>query len=224
MTWKVGIKRFVRFWGVTLALGLIVFVTMGASDCTGNNGGGNEAAQQAAIAKANANKVYTPKNTVELNNYNQRQQIADDPTTILWCTGAFPIPSSPLFTVPILGKLTSGSKRPYSTSQVINLGTTGDRYSPEIPGADGMYGPSDAYRYGFTPGGVYVEFSGSMEVFCTTQPTVWQRQNTAIVVTTDDKLTQATRSCQNILPKPPATPTAAQAAQCQALLVAAVGK
>jgi hypothetical protein len=213
-SWKNGFIALLAVIGVTLLAGC--FET--------NNGGGNNAAQQAALDKAAHNQVYQQKNAVELNNYNARQKIADDPTTILWCTGAFPIPSSPLFTVPILGKLTSASKRPFSTSQVVFTDSTNLNYSPELPGPDGMYGPSDTYRYGFTPGGVYVEFSGSMETFCTTQATVWQRQNTTIVVATDDKLTKASQGCQALLPKPPAVPTADELAQCQALIAAGVGK
>ncbi len=62
---------------------------------------------------ANRRAPYEMKNDVEFNNYSRRQQIADDPTTILWCTSAFPVTGAPLFTVPIVGKLTSGGKRPY---------------------------------------------------------------------------------------------------------------
>jgi hypothetical protein len=214
------VKRFATYRsGFFLMAGLMATVLLTAGICDS----GTTSAQQAAIDKAAKNQVYQPQNNVELNNYNARQKLADDPTTILWCTGAFPIPSSPLFTVPILGKLTSASKRPFSTSQVV-IDSSNTTYSPELPGPDGMYGPSDSYRYGFTPGGVYVEFSGSMDTFCTTVPTVWQRQNTTIVVTTDNPLTQAAQACQAVLPKPPTVPTPAQLAQCQALLVAAVGK
>lgn len=195
-------------------LAVVIASLVMADTCTG----GTTPAQNAAIAKANSNVAYQPKNNIELNNYNARQKIADDPTTILWCTGAFPIPSSPIFTVPILGKLTSGSKRPFSTTQTVTA--TDNTYSPELPGPDGMYGPSENYRYGFTPGGVYVEFSGSMDTFCTTSPTVWQRQNTSIIVNTDDALTQASRACQALVTAKAATATA----QCQALLAAAVGK
>lgn len=174
-----------------------------------------QTAQQQAQSKADSNQVYIPKNNLELNNYNSRQKIADDPSTILWCTSAFPIPSSPLFTIPVLGKLTSASKRPFSTSQVNSWGDT--VYSPELPGPDGMYGPSDSYRYGFTPGGVYVEWSGAMQTYCTTEPSVWQRQSTTIVLSPDKGLAAAQSACQALV----ASKAADAKAQCQALLVAA---
>lgn len=203
ITWKGG---FISLSGLMLG----VVLTAGLCDPP------TTSAQDAAIAKANANVVYQPKNNTELNNYNARQKIADDPSTILWCTSAFPIPSSPLFTVPILGKLTSGSKRPFSTS-IVNKGSSDGSYSPEIPGPDGMYGASDAYRYGFTPGGVYAEFSGAMETYCTTQPTVWQRQSTTIVLSPDQRLLAAQQQCSALV----TAKASDAAAQCQALLVAA---
>lgn len=172
-----------------------------------------QSAQDAAQAKAAANPVYVPKNNLEQANYNARQKIADDPSTILWCTSAFPIPSSPLFTIPVLGKLTSGSKRPWPATTVRYQ----DNYNPEIAGPDGMYGPSEAYRYGFTPGGIYVEWSGSMETYCTTQPTVWQRQQTTIVVAPDAGLAAAQQRCASLV----TAKAADAAAQCQALLQAA---
>lgn len=115
--------------------------------------------------------IHVMQNDVEFGNYNERQQIADDPTTILWCTSAFPIPSSPLFTVPVVGKLTSGGKRPFNYE----------------PGPDGMYGSSGEYRYGFTPAGMYVDFY-NLSTFCTDEPTVWQRENTDVVLKLDASL------------------------------------
>lgn len=123
-------KRYLKIIG-PIALFTALALAVSADSC-----GGTTPAQDAAIAKANSNVIYNPKNNLELQNYNDRQKIADDPTTILWCTGAFPIPSSPLFTVPILGKLTSASKRPYYTT------TNNTQYATtEVPGPDGMYGP-----------------------------------------------------------------------------------
>src|SRR3989344_3363645 len=94
-----------------------------------------DAAYQEAVRNAQNAEYYIQVNGLERKNYNWRQEIADDPTTILWCTSAFPVPSSPFITVPIMGKLTSGAKRPYSTD----------------PGPGGMYGSSGEYRYGFGP-------------------------------------------------------------------------
>src|SRR3989344_2970871 len=155
------------------AVGLIVACGMP------NDGTPQAQAQTEAIRKAQANKPYVPENDLEIGNYNRRQRKADDPTTIMWCTSAFPIPSSPLFTVPVVGKLTSGNKRPYPTEQV--RAGDGVNYFPELPGPDGMYGSSMDYRYGFTPIGMYVDWTG-MPLFCTEEPTIWQREQTAIVM------------------------------------------
>lgn len=61
-----------------------------------------------------------------------------------------------------------------------------------------MYGSSGDYRYGFTPGGNMVDFTG-IATFCSTEPTVWQRENTTIVVQQDPGLAAAGRKAQNAL-------------------------
>ncbi len=138
---------------------------------------------EAAADKArDRNDYFIPKNDLDFHNYNRRQKIADDPTVILWCTSAFPIPSSPLFTVPIVGKLTSGGKRPF----------------PNDPGPDGMYGSSGEYRYGFTPSGMYGDWYG-MPTFCTTEPMVWQREQTVIVMQEDPLLMSAQEKAREFL-------------------------
>ncbi|MCR4312597.1 MAG: hypothetical protein NUV56_04935 [Candidatus Uhrbacteria bacterium] len=130
--------------------------------------------------------AYVPANGIEMSNYNRRGKIADDPTTILWCTSAFPIPSSPLFTVPVIGKLTSGGKRPFQ----------GDSDGTMDP--NGMYGSSGDYRYGFTPAGQYADWYG-IATFCTTEPMIWQRQNTEMVMATDPKLMAAHEEARRLL-------------------------
>lgn len=140
--------------------------------------------------------AYVPKNDIEFKNYNRRQELADDATAILWCTSAFPIPSSPLFTVPIVGKITSGGKRPYATE--INMCGSSMSYYPELPGPDGMFGPSGEYRYGFTPGGIYADWYG-MPTFCTTEPMVWQRESTTIVMQTDPLFSEAHKRAREAL-------------------------
>jgi len=177
-----------------LLLGGIALVVLLAG-CQGDTATPSQNAQQAAQDKANSHNPYIPVNDVEFNNYNQRMKISDDPTTILWCTSSWNIPSSPLFTIPVVGKLTSANKRPYSTSQVKNTYQDSATYSPELPGPDGMFGTSADYRYGFTPAGVYVDFY-NMATFCTTEPTVWQRQNTTIVLGQDNGLTIAQQAAQ----------------------------
>lgn len=173
-------------------------------------------AQDAARAKAANHQVYVPKNDIELKNYNARQEISDDPTTILWCTSSFNTPNSPLFTVPIVGKLTSGSKRPYSTSQVMNTYEYSSTYSPELPGPDGMYGPSEDYRYGFSPTGVYSEFY-NLPTYCTTEPKVWQTQTTKIVLASDPSLLAAQEQAQALI-------KAGKGAEAEHVLETAIGQ
>jgi hypothetical protein len=164
-----------------------------------------QADQNAAAASDSAVNneahAYIPHNNVEFNNYNARQKIADDPTTILWCTSAFPIPNSPMFTVPIVGKLTSSGKR------IANLSD---------PGPDGMTGTSSDYRYGFTPAGVYVDFY-NLQTFCTTEPTVFQRSSTKIVLAIDGNLSSAQAAAQAAL-------KAGHPDQAQQILLQALGQ
>jgi hypothetical protein len=156
-----------------------------------------EQSQREAQQRSEQRAAYVPQNDLEFKNYDRRQRLADDPTAILWCTSAFPVLGSPIFTVPIVGKLTSGDKRPYST-EVRLCNTCGE--SPEVPGPDGMYGSSGEYRYGFTPGGIYGDWYG-MPVFCTTEPTVWQREATTIVMERDPLLTEAHNRAREALKK-----------------------
>lgn len=144
-------------------------------------------AQTAATNKAANNTVYVQKNQIELDNYNMRQKLADDPSTILWVTCMFPSPSSPMITVPIIGKLTSSNKKPFYTAD-------------NNPGPDGMYGSSSEYRYGFGPGGLseYYEFF-NISTFATTVPSVWQREKTTLVMEGDPTLTTASKAAKDML-------------------------
>lgn len=153
-------------------------------------------AQGNALERAKDRKNYDLRNDIEGRNYNWREELADDPTTILWCTSAFPIPSSPLFTIPIAGKLTSGNKRPYPTSQYIN----DNSFNPELPGPDGFYGQSSEYRYGFGPAGKaeYSDFY-NMPTYCTTVPRIWQRETTTIVMAEDPVLLEAQNRAKQAL-------------------------
>ena len=131
--------------------------------------------QQEATERAQARRPYVQNADIEYQNYDSRQKISDDPTAILWCTSSFGVGGT-TFTVPVVGKLTSGGKRPYPK--------TGG------PGPDGMYGSSGEYRFGFTPGGVYADWY-NMPVFCTTRPMEWQRKETTIILGTDAELLAA---------------------------------
>lgn len=175
---------------------LIFALSVGTAAC-GGGGSGSSAAQRAAKGNADLqSRIYAQQNNIEFNNYNDRQKIADDPTTILWCTAYPANPNARPVTVPIVGKLTSSEKRPYATSQVVDFsGIDSNSYSPERPGPDKMFGASVAYRYGFTPAHVYVDFTG-IETVCTTQPTVYQAQQTDIMIKTDPGLAAAAQQAQ----------------------------
>lgn len=147
-------------------------------------------------------KIYQSTHNVEFRNYNLRQKVSDDPSTILWCTffppgvqgatnGSTP---GQTFTVPIAGKLTSSAKRPYSGTYTSDNGTPGT----EVPGPDHMFGSSAEYRYGFDPTlGIYYEFTG-LSSFCTTEPTVWQ-SHTTIIADTSKTLASLTRAAEAAL-------------------------
>ena len=143
----------------------------------------NQALNQAKDIASNR-EYYVPHNDVEARNYNWRLEIADDPSLILWCTFFPTNPNAPIITVPIMGKLTSGGKRPFPSVDCPE--------GCENPGADGMYGSSGDYRYGFGPGGKheYYDFYGT-ETFCTTMPLVYQREETIIVMEKDPTLMEA---------------------------------
>jgi hypothetical protein len=170
---------------VWFVLPLFAVLLMGNNDCQHRP----DALEQQQIQRREEigrRDVYIPHNDVEFNNYNRRQRLADDPNTILWCTFFPPTMGQEPFTVPVVGKLTSGQKRPFPTEQEYN-GTNNNylfRYEPELVQPDGMFGSSGDYRYGFTPADMYVEFT-DMSSFCTTEPTVWQRNETRIVVEVD---------------------------------------
>lgn len=136
-------------------------------------------AQLVGEAKARERDVYIPVNDVEFDNYNDRQRVADNPATILWCTFFPPTVGQEVFTTPITGKLTSGNKRPFPTEWRDN---NANGYFAEKPGADAMFGSSGDYRYGFDPTRtVYQDFT-DLGSYCTTEPKVWQKNHTRIVV------------------------------------------
>jgi hypothetical protein len=62
---------------------------------------------------------------------------------------------------------------------------------------DGLYHPNPPqYRYGFTPGGQYVDFF-NLPTFCTTSVYKFQRKNLLIKV--DDELTKANQEATRAL-------------------------
>lgn len=181
---------------------LVVGVSVIATACGGDAKNVSNAAQDTAVDTARNRKVYEPKNDIEGRNYNWREEIADDPTTILWCTTAWPIPSSPLITVPVVGKLTSSNKRAFPTSQAVDGSDSRTTYNPDLPDSNGFFGTSSDYRYGFGPTGKaeYYDFYG-MPTFCTNVPLTYQRENTTIVMDKDNALLDAQVRAQAELAK-----------------------
>lgn len=177
-----------------LALAVSGTILLGAASCT-DEGTPDTRDTQAQKSKAKFDGRQPPNVTgdAEYNNYiNAQEKIYDDPANIIWCTGSFGSANSPIFTVPIAGKLTSSSVSYYSGQsphQFSNSDGGGGVYMSENQSVDGMYHGSPApYRYGFTPGGQYVEFAG-INTFCTTALTKFQR-TTLEVAQVDDTVTK----------------------------------
>jgi hypothetical protein len=127
---------------------------------------------------------YLPSHDVEFDNYNAAQKLYDDPTTIIWCSTTWGNASAPIVTVPIAGKLTSSSVSYFPGDQVLDYGSEGHVVA-EDRSVDGMYhGSPPPYRYGFTPGGQYVDFF-NMPTVCTTALTKFQRQTTKVSLSVD---------------------------------------
>ena len=168
-------------------LAIIAIALSLVTGCDKNFLSTQERAEKEAREKARQQKG------VEQQNYRWRQTIAEDETTILWCTFSFDNPGSPLITIPIKGKLTSGGKRPFAKYNY-------DGLDGEQPGYDGMYGESAPYRYGFGTGGQgeYYELS-DLDYLCTTVPTVFQKEKTEIVFRSDRQLQEATIAAQKAI-------------------------
>ena len=146
-------------------------------------------ALQTAKDNAADRDYYIPHNDVEARNYNWRLEVADDPNTILWCTYFPPTAGLKPITVPIMGKLTSGGKRPFPEYS----------QSYENPDAQSMYGSSGDYRYGFGPGGKNEYYDFYQNTMCTTVPLVYQAQLTVIVSAKDPTLMAASEQAKQLL-------------------------
>lgn len=177
-----------------LAVPFLILGLAFASGCGSSSA--NDQAQQAANKAGEAFKPYIPGTpNTEQTNYNRSQQLYNDPSTIIWCT-AFPSsPTAPIVTVPIAGKLTSSTTSAFA-GEHRQAGGDGAVAVPSRS-IDGLYHPNPPpYRYGFTPGGQYVDFF-NLQTLCTTQPLKFQRQNLAI--TPDAALTNADAQAQDAL-------------------------
>lgn len=186
---------------------LAVSVSVLALSACGGSSHHATSASDKAVRASNAlqGQVYQVKHNIEFRNYNLRQKVSDDPSTILWCTFFPPgvqgvgnaSTAGQAFTVPVAGKLTSSNKRPYDLTRYTDAGNYA-WYPHETPGPDHMYGSSSEFRYGFDPTlGIYYDFTG-LASFCTTEPTIWQ-SHTTIVANTSDTLSNLTRAAEAAL-------------------------
>lgn len=171
-------------------LGVVIaaLAVVGLSACEEGTPAPKTERQQVEEQKAARADVYIPKNNVEFNNYNKAQMLYDNPSSIIWCTTTWGNASAPLVTVPVAGKLTSSSVSyfPNQETKRVDLGEFDGDILVEAQSVDGMYhGSPGPYRYGFTPGGQYVDFTG-MPTFCTTALTEFQRQSTEVSISNDD--------------------------------------
>jgi len=180
-----------------LKLGALATLSLTLSACGDMTPDPQDTAMSRAQSRADNGEYYNPKNNLDRTNYNHRLQMADDPTAIIWCT-FFPFGNTGPITFPVVGKMTSGSKRPYPTEKDYDGSTMGGFY-PELPGPDGMYGSSGDYRYGFGPDGVYHDVYG-LSTYCTSQPMVYRQQPSGMnIVIVDQRLAQASSQARQAL-------------------------
>lgn len=193
------IKSKLKRFGLVAAVLPVLFL---ATACPGDSTpqSANQQARNAVQAKNKELKAPEINNNVEYNNYYKAQTTYDDPQTILWCSTTWGNASAPLVTVPVAGKLTSSSVSLFPSQQVrIDTDTPGSYYYPELPSVDSMFhGSPPPYRYGFTPGGQYVDFF-NMPTFCTTSLTSFQRQSTKVTLEVDKQMANAQETAERAL-------------------------
>ena len=103
----------------------------------------------------------------------------DTPSSIIWCTTTWGNASAPLVTVPVAGKLTSSSTTFFQPETPL-WNSNGGGLIVSSRSVDGLFHPNPPqYRYGFTPGGQYVDLF-YMPTFCTTAMTNFQRESTKV--------------------------------------------
>lgn len=160
---------------LAIFIALIALLALGLSAC----GGTSERDRAKDEVAANTRKVvpYVPKNQIEASNYNKKEELFDNPNTIIWCSAFPPGSNYPVITIPVAGKLTSSSVSILPSNHGTNDGVV------ESADVDGLYhGSPPPYRYGFTPGGQYVSFEGGLATLCTTQPLEIQRESVSVKV------------------------------------------
>jgi hypothetical protein len=176
-----------------LAIAAALVLALGLSSCGGSSP--NDQAHNLAVKNAENFKPYIPpQNNTEEQNYNAAQKLYNDPANILWCT-AFPQSNTtPIVTVPVAGKLTSSTTTAFQPEYA-----GGHDASVALPSVsvDGLYHVNPPpYRYGFTPGGQYVDFF-NLPTLCTTKPLEFQRQSVSVKV--DSSLSTATTKAEAAL-------------------------
>lgn len=162
-------RRLVFIALAVLALGILI------TGC----GGSSERDKAKEAVEQNTKKIvpYVPQNEIEAKNYNKKEELFDNPNTIIWCSAFPPGSNYPVITIPIAGKLTSSSVSILPSNHGTEDGVV------ESADVDGLYhGSPPPYRYGFTPGGQYVSFEGGLAALCTTQPLEVQRQSVSVKV------------------------------------------
>lgn len=136
--------------------------------------------------------AFQAHNYIERQIFNHRLEISDDPSTVLFCT-TYPFDRPPKVNI-IAGKLVSGTKRPDPAFFEAEHGSTGT----ERQDAQGMYGASVPYRFGFTPGGQYVDFT-DLPTECTTEAQSTKQTSVGAVVVKNEELTEAAHQAQAVL-------------------------
>lgn len=183
---------------IAVAIVAMMCLPLMAASCDTEKPTASRDARKSVDTRANARSPYLPHNDVEFKNYNEAQKLYDSPTTIIWCSTTWGNPSAPIVTIPVAGKLTSSSVSYFPGKRWVDRGeyTFTDE---EARSVDGMYhGTPAPYRYGFTPGGQYVDFF-NMPTVCTTALTKFQRQATKVSVSVDSVAKEKDSAAQSAL-------------------------
>lgn len=182
-----------------LILAAVVLAALFAGCGGGSSSSGQDKAKKEIEDRAKGRVPYSPKHDVEFNNYNRAQELYDSPATIIWCSVMPQASTAPIITVPIAGKLTSSSTTFFRPEEVINDEADASGNAVTARSVDGLFHPDPPkYRYGFTPGGQYVDFF-ELSTICTTQPLEFQRQS--VEVSVDSQLDSATKRAEAALAK-----------------------
>lgn len=165
----------------------LVFLTLSLTAC-GATSAPAPNAQDVARKNAEKNKkeTFNQKNRIDFRNFNARQKITDDPSTIFWCTLYPPTQGQEPTTFAFAGKITSSTKSPFAPYWYADRGSYTFTQQPQ-PTPDGMFGTSDPYVYGLDPSGQILDQT-NLGYNCSNAPTTYQANQTKIVSGFDPKL------------------------------------